>query len=200
MHRFLINTMKLTKLKTYLTAPTKCFVQKCKARCCINVPLPEGFLPKHKEKVQREIFGGFNMGINDPKDTYNSIIYSTRPIIYMGQDQNGNMLATIPPEMVEKLNIQSMEDVHRLLNEFEAKKIYNYCPFIKNDARCSIYTERPSICREFGTASGKENICPEKASRLEIAKYKIKYIIDYQKEVFKTMWDLIKKKKIIDFD
>ncbi len=198
-HRFYINIMKLSKLKTYLTAPTKCFVQKCKARCCINVPLPEGFLPKHKEKIQRQVFGGFNMGINDPKDTYNSIIYSTRPIIFMGYDVNGNSIATISPEMIEKLNIHSMEDVQRLLNEYEARKIYNYCPFIQNDARCSIYSERAPICKEFGTAPGKENICPEKSSRLEIAKYKVKNFFEFQKDLFSTMWKLMRGKKPIDF-
>lgn len=200
MFSFNINIMKLNKIKSYLTAPTKCFVEKCKARCCINVPLPEGFLPKHEEKVQRQIFGGFNMGINDPKDTYNSIIYSTRPIIFMGYDTEGNMIATIPPKILKELNIQSMEDVHKLLNEYEAKKIYNYCPFIQDDARCSIYTKRPPICREFGTAPGKENICPDKVSRLEIAKYKIKNFFEFQKDVFKTMWQLIRGKDIIKFD
>ncbi len=192
--------MKIKNLKTYLTNPEKCFIPKCRARCCANVPLPENFLQKHKDNIQREIFGSFNMGINDPKDTYNSIIYSTRPIIFIGYDQKGNMLATISPEMLKKLNIQSMEDVHRLLNEYESKKIYNYCPFIQNDAKCSIYSERAPICREFGTAPGKENICPDKASRLEIIKYKVKDFFDFQKEVFKTMLNLIRGKDIVKFD
>lgn len=190
--------MKLTKLKSYLTEPSKCFIPKCKAHCCINAPLPEDFLPRHQENIQRRIFGSFNMGVNDPRDTYNSIIYSTRPIIFIGYDTEGKMLATISPEMVEKLNIQSMEDVNRLLNEYEARKIYNYCPFIQSDARCSVYSERPPICREFGTEPGDINKCPEKASRLEVAKYKIKDFIDYQKEVFKIMWKIIRNKKPVE--
>lgn len=190
--------MKLTKLKAYLTEPSKCFIPKCKAHCCINAPLPEDFLPKHQDKIQRQIFGSFNMGVNDLRDTYNSIIYSTRPIIFIGYDTEGKMLATISPEMVEKLNIQSMEDVNRLLNEYEARKIYNYCPFIQSDARCSVYSERPPICREFGTKPGDINKCPEKSSRLEVAKYKIKDFIDYHKEVFKIMWKQIRNKKPVE--
>lgn len=134
------------------------------------------------------------MGINDPRDTYNSIIYSTRPIIFIGYDTNGGMLATISPEMIKELNIQSMEDVNRLLNEYEARKIYNYCPFIQSDARCSVYSDRPPICREFGTAPDKINKCPDKASRLKIAKYKI----NLYKDVFKTIWKQIRNKKSVE--
>lgn len=187
--------MKLTKLKQYFTARTQCFIPKCKSHCCINAPLPEDFLPKHQDKIQRRIFGGFNMGQNDPRDTYNSVIYSTRPIIFIGYDTEGKMLAAIPPEMIEKLNIKSMEDVHNLLNEYEARKIYNYCPFIKDDASCSVYSERPPICREFGTEAGKINKCPDKSSRIEIVKYRIKEFLELKKDVFKTMWRLMTGKK-----
>ena len=109
-----IHMNKITKFKQYLTTPSKCFIPKCKAHCCINAPLPEGFLPKHKDKIQRQIFGSFNMGQNDPRDTYNSIIYSTRPIIFIGYDQDHKMIATISKEMIEELNIKSMEDVYNL--------------------------------------------------------------------------------------
>ena len=50
----------------------------------------------------------------------------------------------------------------------------SFNPFIKNNAKCSVYKERPQICREFGTLKDKQNICPEKTSRLDIIKYYIK--------------------------
>ncbi len=183
--------MKLTKLKQYLTTPNRCFVPKCRARCCANAPLPEDFLPKHQDKIQRQIFGGFNMGQNDPRDTYNSIIYSTRPIIFIGYDTNGKQIATISQEMIEELNIKSMEDVYNLLNEYEARKIYNYCPFIQRDARCSVYSERPPICREFGTEPGKINECPDKASRLDVYKFSVKLIYENLKETFKNFGKIL---------
>ncbi len=189
--------IKITNLKTYLTTPSKCFIPKCKSHCCINAPLPEGFLPKHQDKIQRQIFGGFNMGINDvEQDTYNSIIYSTRPVIFMGYDLEGNTIAAIRPDIMEQLQLKNQKDVSKFIEELDAKKIFNYCPFIKNDASCSVYSERPTICREFGTAPGKKNECPDKASRLEIMKYKLKEYYDFQKQVFKTMWRLIRGKKI----
>jgi len=191
----------ISKISTYFNAPSKCFIPKCKARCCINVPLPEDFLPKHENKIQRQIFGGFNMGINDlEQDTYNSIIYSTRPVIFMGYDIQGNMIATIPPQIMEQLQLKSQKDVYDFINELDSKKVFNYCPFIKSDASCSVYSERPPICREFGTAPGKKNKCPEKASRLEIIKFKTKAFLEHQKEVFKLMWQLMRGKNINKID
>lgn len=188
--------MKITNIKAYFTKPSKCFIPKCKSHCCINAPLPEDFLPKHKDKIQRQIFGGFNLGQNDFRDSYNSIVYSTRPVIYMGHDVDGNMIATIRPEIMAQLELKSVEDINRYVEELEARQIYNYCPFIKSDASCSVYSERPPICREFGTAPGKINECPDKASRLEILKYKVKNFCEFQKYVFKTMWNQIRGKNV----
>ncbi|MDE6138089.1 MAG: YkgJ family cysteine cluster protein [Candidatus Gastranaerophilales bacterium] len=191
--------IKIKNIKTYLTTPSKCFIPKCKAKCCINAPLPEDFLPKHKDKIQRQVFGGFNMGVNDIRDKYDSIIYSTRPVIFMGYDVEGNMLATINPEVMKQLQLKTMDDINNLLNEYEAKKIYNYCPFIQDNARCSVYSDRPPICREFGTAPGKINKCPEKATPLEVWKAKIQNFLEIQKDVFKTMWKIISNKETINW-
>lgn len=53
----------------------------------------------------------------------------------------------------------------------------NYCPFITDYARCSVYKERPPICKDYGSAPGKENVCPEKSSRLQILKFYLKSLI-----------------------
>ena len=64
---------KIQKLRTYLTSPTKCFIPKCKARCCIDAPLPEDFLPRMQSRIQRQIYSGANIGQNDPRDKFNSV-------------------------------------------------------------------------------------------------------------------------------
>jgi len=191
--------MKLTKLKTYLTTPAKCFIPKCKAHCCTNAPLPEDFLPKHYEKIQRNIYSGINIGQNDPRDTFNSVIYNTtpNPIQLIGVDENGHTIVGIPPEMLKKLQIKSMEEIQALMAKYN--QYDNYCPFITSHARCSVYSERPPICREFGTAPGKENICPEKATPLEIYKYKIKEKMQLFKEIFQTAGRILTGRPI-DFD
>lgn len=80
--------MKLTGIKTYLTSPSKCFIPKCKARCCADAPIPVDFLPKYKDKVQRPIYNIVNIGHNDPKDTYDSVMFNTtgNPIRFIGFD------------------------------------------------------------------------------------------------------------------
>lgn len=183
----------MLKISKYLTEPVKCFIPKCRAICCANAPLPENFLPKHQDKIQRRIYGAFNMGQNDIHDTYNSVIYSTRPITFIGVDQNGHKLYGITKETMEELNLQSMEDVKNLIASWDAKKIYNYCPFITDYARCSVYKERPPICREFGTMPGKLNKCPDKASRLEIIKFITKSLLDV-KGTFNGIKEMLKSK------
>lgn len=162
---------KISQIKSYITAPSKCFIPKCKARCCINAPLPEGFLEKFQSRIQRTVYSGINIGQNDPKDSFNSIVYSTRPIQFIGYDENGKSLYGISKDMLEKLQLKSMEDVQRLLKEYDEKEIYNYCPFITDYARCSVYEHRPSICRDFGSSPLKVDRCPDKSSRLDIFKF-----------------------------
>lgn len=192
--------MKITQLKTYLTEPSKCFVQRCKARCCTNVPLPEDFLPSHTEKIQRKIYSGINIGHNDPRDTYNSVIYNTtqNPIQLIGVDQNGNAVVGIPPKVIEELQIKSMEQIQALMANYNQYE--NYCPYITTKARCSIYEQRPPICREFGTDPAPINHCHEKSSRLDIAKFYIKDFFELQKDTFKLMWQLIRGKDIFKLD
>lgn len=193
--------MKIRNLKIYFTNPEKCFIPKCKAHCCTNAPLPEDYLPKHADKIQRNIYSGINIGQNDPCDTFNSVIYNTttNPIQLIGiDDATGKKIVGIPPELMEKLQIKSMEQIQALMAKYN--QFDNYCPLITSDARCSVYETRPQICKDFGSAPGPENICPEKSSRLEIIKYNIKYYYEYQKEVLKLMWKLMTGKNIINFD
>ncbi len=184
----------LSKTINYFKSPVKCFIPKCRARCCVDAPLPEGFIERFESRIQRPVYGGVNIGINDPKDTYNSIVYNTRPIQILQIDRNtGDKVYGISKDMMEKMQLKSMEDVQNLLNQYEAEKIYNYCPFITDNARCSVYAHRPPICREFGTSPAKVDICKEKSSRLDIIKFVFNKIFDL-KESIKDIKDLFIKK------
>lgn len=185
--------MKLTRIRTYLNTPSKCYIPKCKSRCCANAPLPEDFLPKHQDKVQRKIFNIINIGQNDPKDTYNSVMFNTtgNPIQIIGVDQYGNKLFGIPQNIMEELQIKNMEQIQELLEHHQ--KFPHYCPFIKNNGRCNVYAERPPICREFGTDPSPINICPDKATPLEVFKDKLKNFLDV-KGSFKFLFNEIKAK------
>ena len=175
-------------------APSKCFTLKCKAHCCTNASLPEDFLQKYTNKIQRKIYNGINIGRNDPKDTFNSIIYNTsyNPIQFIGFDQYGNKLMSIPQKLIEELQIKSMEQINDLMKTYN--QFDNYCPFIKNNAKCSVYKDRPQICREFGTLTDKQNICPEKSSRFDIAKYYVKDFFEFYMYPFKALGNFIFKK------
>ncbi len=169
-----------SKIRNYILSPTKCFIPKCEAKCCINAPLPEDFLPKFESRIQRQIYSGINIGQNDPRDTFNSIIYNTtpNPIQIVGFDQYGNKIMGVPKRLMEQLQIKSMEQIQELMQRYEDFK--NYCPFITDYGRCSVYEHRPPICREFGTAPGKINICPEKSSRLEIIEFHLKNFFKFK--------------------
>lgn len=179
-------TKVINRFKSYLMEPSRCFIPKCKARCCVNAPLPEGFLPRFKDKVQLDIFSATNIGVNDPNDTYNSIIYDTKPIKVVGKDKDGNLLMGIPRNVVERFQIQSQEQVQKLLELYDG--VMNYCPFITERGKCAVYKDRPPICKEFGTDTKNPlNKCPEKASRLEVIQTYLKYIVDAYKETFKQI-------------
>ena len=106
------------KIINYINTPTKCFIPKCKAHCCIDAPLPEGFIERFQSRIQRSIYGGLNIGKNDPKDTYNSIVYNTRPIQIVGIDRNtGEKLYGISKDMMKKLELKSMEDIKKLVQK-----------------------------------------------------------------------------------
>ncbi len=168
------------KVKSYFNTPNRCFIPKCKARCCTNAPLPEDFLPRFQSRIQRNIYSGVNIGQNDPRDTFNSIIYNTttNPIQLFGRDAEGHMLVGIPPQVMEELQIKSMEQVQALLKTYN--QFDNYCPFITDYARCAVYEHRPSICREFGSTHLKIDRCAEKASRLDVIKFYVKHFFDFK--------------------
>lgn len=190
----------ISRIKTYLNTPSKCFIPKCKAHCCTNAPLPEDFLPKHPNAIQRNIYSGINIGQNDPHDTFNSVIYNTttNPIQLIGVDQNGNSVVGIPPNVLEELQIKSMEQIQKLMERYN--QFDNYCPFITPYGRCNVYSERPQICRDFGTLPDAINQCGEKATPLEVMKLRTKGFIEHQKEIFKLMWQLMRGKNINKVD
>ena len=181
----------ISRLRNYINTPTKCFIPRCKARCCVDAPLPEDFLPKHPDKIQRNIYSGINIGQNWVEDTYNSVIYNTtpNPIQLVGFDQNGNKVMAVSKEMLEKLQIKSMEQLTELIGKY--KEFPNYCPFITNHGRCNVYKDRPPICREFGTnIKNPLNICKDKSSRKDIAKFWLEAI----KESFTGIFSSYKSK------
>ena len=183
----------INKFKTYMTEPAKCYVYKCKSICCSNAPLPEDFLPKHQDKIARTVYSGFNIGQNWIEDNYNSIIYHTTPspLQLVGFDKNGKKVVAISKAMIEKLQIQSAEQLSEIIELY--KNIPNYCPFLNTKARCNVYEQRPPICREFGTKTNKINICPEKASRLEILKMELGFMFEGHKEIMKNIKRFFKK-------
>lgn len=171
------------KVTTYLTEPSKCFIAKCKARCCQDAPLPEDFLAKYPEQLRRSIYSAVNIGRNDPHDTFNSVIYNTtpNPVQLVGFDQYGHKIMGIPQQVMEELQIKSTEQIKALIED--AKNYRNFCPFLTDFGRCNVYEVRPQICRDFGTLPDKINQCPEKASRLDIVKYYAKDFCEFYKNV-----------------
>lgn len=185
--------MKLANLKNHFTEKKYCYIPKCLARCCADAPLPEDFLPKYKNELRRDIYSAVNIGQNDPRDTYNSVIYNTtqNPLQFIGFDQNGHKLFGITQEMIEHLQIKSMEEINNLVEQYG--KLRNYCPFLTDFGRCSVYEKRPPICRDFGTLPDKINQCPEKASKLDIIKMDIRNFFDF-KGTFMTVKAILKDK------
>ena len=181
--RFNIAMKIKQKVVTYFTEPSKCFINKCHARCCQDAPLPEDFLAQYPKELRRNIYSAVNIGRNDPRDTYNSVIYNTtpNPVQLVGFDQYGNKIMGIPQKVMEELEIKSMEQVKALIED--AKNYRNYCPFLTDYGRCNVYEKRPPICRDFGTLPDKINQCPEKASRLEIIKFYVKDFYEFYKNL-----------------
>lgn len=184
----------LRKTVDYFNTPTKCFIPKCRARCCIDAPLPEGFLERFNSRIQRPIYSGLNIGINDPKDNFNSIVYNTRPIQLINIDRNtGKKIYGISKDMLDELQVRSMDDINTLLNNYEAQKIYNYCPFITDYGRCAVYEHRPPICREFGTSFAKVDLCPDKSSRFDIIKFYLAQLFNFDN--LRAFFKNLKKRK-----
>lgn len=180
----------ISKIKTYLNSPSKCFIPKCKAHCCINAPLPAKWVKANQESFQRSVFGATFIGKSSHYDNDYSYVYNTRPIQYVGHSEDGKALYGIPKETLDELQIKSMEDIETLLKQYDG--VENYCPFITPYARCSVYEKRPRICREFGTLTDKDSICPEKSSRKDIVKFYMNEMFNF-KNFYKRVKILFKK-------
>ena len=150
----------ISGLKSYLFSEYKCFIPKCKARCCINAPLPEGFLEKNRPAVQKRIYSSCHMGKNAP------------PIQVIGFDEKGEMIHGIPKETLSEFDIKNNEDLKAFLKS--QSTVLNYCPFITEFYSCAVYPQRPPICHEFGSFPGKINYCQDKANRMDIVKFVLK--------------------------
>ena len=169
---------RIRKFKSYIFTPQKCFIPRCKARCCTNVPLPEGFVESHRPYLQREIYSAINIGKNDFVDSYNSIIFNTtkNPIQLVGVNEKGHGILGIPPEIAKKINEEQLQMYVDNYHQYD-----NYCPFITDYARCSLYEQRPPICQAYGTFPGRQNYCHEKSSRFDILKYFLKEFLGFNK-------------------
>ena len=60
----------------------------------------------------------------------------------------------------EHLKQREVKEVHQLGNEIYAVTKDGLCVFLSKDKRCVIYTDRPKICRDFGTSKDKLLQCP----------------------------------------
>ncbi len=183
------------EFKTFMTAKDKCFIPNCKARCCADAPLPEDFAPQYKQMQQRPVYGAANIGHNDPRDNYNSVIYNTRPVplILVGHAGRGEHVYIKDKKLAKELGIKTMEEAKELLLEMQAKEIYNYCPFLTEQGRCRVYGMRPPICREFGSSPLPINYCPHKSSNLDIVKFYFKKAFNL-KDMYYLYRDLITSK------
>ena len=172
---------KIAQVRSYIFSPTHCYPPICKSTCCKDVPLPEGFYEMFRSRAQRQITGGVNIGKNDPRDPFNSIIYNTTdiPILPIGHGPNGAIACTFDENLLKALGKDTEEGRKEMLEKYKQSN-NNYCPFIMNTGRCSVYEQRPGICREFGTLPDRQNRCTHKASRFDIAKYWIKEFFDFK--------------------
>ena len=177
-------------LRPYLTEKTKCFIPLCKAHCCADVPLPEHWVNNNGrfELRAREVYSAVNVGKNEAKDNYNSIIFNTRPIplVIVGIETRINEVTKemeyaghryyYDRRLAEALGGMSPQEATDKLLAMEAQKIYNYCPFLDEHGRCVCYPDRSRLCREFGNVfPGREiNYCKDKCSRLDIIKFYLK--------------------------
>ena len=114
------------KITTYFTEPSKCFIAKCKARCCQDAPLPEDFLAQYPKELRRNIYSAVNIGRNDPRDTYNSVIYNTTPntVQLVGFDQEGHKIVGIPQKVMEELEIKVWNRLRHLLKMLKIIEIF----------------------------------------------------------------------------
>ncbi|MBQ8460443.1 YkgJ family cysteine cluster protein [bacterium] len=160
----------ISKLKSYIFTPNRCFIPRCKARCCADAPLPEGYAQKVEGFAYRKVYNAVNIGENTPGEGYNSIVYNTRPVplIMIGHAGGGKHVYYYDKKMAQKMGVKNMEEAQKALLSMEAQERYNYCPFLNEQGRCRVYPMRPPICREFGTSPLPINYCHQKSSRYDI--------------------------------
>ena len=144
----------------------------------------------------RRVYYSVNIGKNSPGDPYNSVIYNTRPIplVCIGHEaSSGETAFHFNKEFAKALGIKSQDDAVKQLMEYEAQKVYNYCPFLNVYGKCEVYKRRPPICREFGTVPTPINHCLDKSSRFDIIKFYLKANLKEMtpKKVFVFYRDLI---------
>lgn len=187
---------KLLPFNSYLTEKNRCFIPRCKAKCCANAPLPEGFAEKMQGCASRDVYYSINIGRNDPRDPFNSVIYNTRelPLVPIGHDtKSGAMLYHYNAKFAKELGIKTQDEAVQKLKGLEAQGYYNYCPFLNNSGRCQVYAGRPPICREFGSSPTPINYCPDKSSKYDIFKFYAKDIFLFYKNQVISIFRKIKK-------
>jgi hypothetical protein len=104
--------MKFQNIKSYLFTPYKCFIPKCKAHCCINVPLPEKFYEQNKIAAQRPVFSTFKMNnivekeiSNNPfKNKADDKINKYNPFMNLLKDSNKNDINNMAANNPFKVN------------------------------------------------------------------------------------------------
>jgi hypothetical protein len=63
-------------------------------------------------------------------------------------------------------------------------RLNNYCPFLKTNARCNIYKDRPFICKDFGSRGD----CPDQITLLQFPKAFAKHFCNVYAWLFKKLF------------
>lgn len=146
-----------------------CYIPKCKAVCCSNVPLPTRVIQyQSQDKIIRPVI------MTIPAPDYNP--YCRNAVIPVTGDISKYIF-----------KIGTTKDGKRIFeldtNALLAAKD-NYCPFLTEYGRCNIYEYRPPVCRDFGKKGWFD--CQEKITLKELIKEKSKNFIKGLKEVLLT--------------
>jgi len=189
----------LFHLRSYLTEKNKCFIPLCRAHCCADAPLPEPWVNSDGRLALRvrEPYSAFNVGRNEAIDNYDSIMFNTRPVplistgIATKQNNATKEMEYVGTryffdrQLAEALGMKNQQEAIDKLMEFEANKVYNYCPFLNEQGRCVVYDRRPRICREFGNDFVRPiNHCHDKSSKLDIIKFYLKELTPKKMFIF----------------
>lgn len=109
---------------------------RCKADCCRGpIPMPRALLEK-RTPVRRII---------DMRDLGDGMV-----LVMAADETKSTVGGGVPsPMYVERPG---------------APKLFGCCPFLGLDNRCTVYEDRPPVCREFGTESHLYMTCSYQAS------------------------------------